>query len=38
MSTQLQVQYVADPYINHPQEALISSFEFALVKDLNSND
>lgn len=38
MSTQFQIQHIADSYINHTQEALIPSLELALVKDLNSND
>ena len=38
MTTQLKVQHVADPHINHPQKSLILSFELSLVKYLNSHN
>jgi len=38
VATQLKVQHVADPHIDHPQKTLVLSFELALVEYLNSDD
>lgn len=38
VAAQLKVQHVADPHIDHPQKALILSFELALVEYLDSHN
>lgn len=38
MSTEFEVQHIADPDIDHTEETLVSSLEFTLVKDLHGDD
>lgn len=38
MSTQLQVQYIADSHINDTKKSLVSSFELALVEYLHGDN
>lgn len=38
MSSELEVEHVADFDVDHTEEALVSTLELSLVKDLNGND
>lgn len=38
MSTEFEVQHIADPDIDHSEETLVSSLEFTLVEDLHGDD
>lgn len=38
MATHREIEHLADPDVDNAQEALISTFEFALVENLHRND
>jgi hypothetical protein len=37
MTAEFQIQHVCDFYIYHTEKALVFSFEFTLIKDLNGD-